>query len=118
MRRIDTTPDLTRGAYIIDHSTETLLADRTTAAMARSQPRPAPLAFPDRGTVARCEAVCKTRAPKINSDAVAGVVGRSRTMPPATTLSITLHGANICPLGSGEELVTDCGCSTISLKPW
>jgi hypothetical protein len=31
-------------------------------------------------------------------------------MPPATTPSTTLHGANTCPLGSGEELVTDCGC--------
>jgi hypothetical protein len=106
------TPDLTRGAYIIDHSTETLLADRTTAADGTVTTSTSAFGLPDRGTVSSCEAVCKTRAPKINADAaVAGVVGSKQNDPTSyDTFYHACTSANICPLGSGEELVTDCGC--------
>jgi hypothetical protein len=107
-----TTPDLTRASYIIDHSTETLLADRTIASDGTVTTSTSPFSLPDRGTVTRCEAVCKTRAPKVNSDAaVAGVVGAKQN--DATGYDTFYHSctaANTCPLGSGEELVTDCGC--------
>ncbi|WP_245654025.1 hypothetical protein [Novosphingobium rosa] len=106
------TPDLTRGAYIIDHSTETLLADRTTAADGTVTTSNSAFALPDRGTVSSCEAVCKTRAPKVNADAaLAGVVGSKQN--DAASYDTFYHActsANTCPLGSGEELVTDCGC--------
>lgn len=109
-------PDLSRGAYIIDHSTETLLADRVKtkdggfAASSRS------FALPDRGSVADCEPICKTRAPKANTGvAPDGVVGARQNAP--TGWDTFYHGctrssagADICPLGDGEELVSDCGC--------
>ncbi|MDF0543704.1 hypothetical protein PX699_15240 [Sphingobium sp. H39-3-25] len=109
-------PDLSRGAYIIDHSTETLLADRVKtkdggyAASSRS------FALPDRGSVAACEPICKTRAPKANTGvAPDGVVGARQNAPigwdtfyHACTRSSA--GADICPVGDGEELVSACGC--------
>jgi hypothetical protein len=107
MRRIDTTPDLTRGAYIIDHSTETLLADRTTAAMARSPPRPAPLAFPIEARSRDARRSARRVRPRSMPMRLPAWLGRSRTMPPATTPSITLHGANTAPRqrrGTGHRL--------------
>ncbi|PTR12609.1 MULTISPECIES: hypothetical protein [unclassified Novosphingobium] len=111
-----TTPDLSRGGYIIDHSTETLLADRTTAADGTVTTTTSPFALPDRGTVPSCEAICKTRAPKTNADAALdGVVGAKQNNPSGYdtfyhTCTSNGAGVNTCPLGAGEELVTDCGC--------
>lgn len=109
-------PDLSRGAYIIDHSTETLLADRVKtkdggyAASSRS------FALPDRGSVAACEPICKTRAPKANTGvAPDGVVGSRQNTPSGWdtfyhACKTTSAGAASCPVGDGEELVSDCGC--------
>lgn len=105
-------PDLTRASYIIDHSTETMLADRTTAADGKVTTSTSAFSLPDRPTVASCEAICKTRAPKTNSDAaINGVVGSNQNNPTGfDTFYHTCTSANQCPLGTGEELVTDCGC--------
>ncbi|WP_150295351.1 hypothetical protein [Sphingobium estronivorans] len=105
-------PDLSRGAYIIDRSTETLLADRTTDANGTVATSTRPFSLPERGSVAACEPICKTRAPRTNSDvAVDGVVG-SRQNDPAGW-DIFYHSCtsdHVCPLGQGEELVSACGC--------
>src|SRR3546814_14015355 len=75
-------PDLSRGAYIIDRSTETLLADRVRTADGGSAASTRAFALPDRGSVPACEAVCKTRSAKANTDASpAGVVGAQQTSP-------------------------------------
>ena len=105
-------PDLSRGAYIIDHSTETLLADRVRTGDGGSTASTRAFALPDRGSVPACEAVCKTRAPKANSDAApAGVVGAQQTSP--TGFDTFYHACsldNVCPAGPGETIVTPCGC--------
>ncbi|MCF8707796.1 MULTISPECIES: hypothetical protein [Sphingomonadaceae] len=107
-----TPPDLSRGAYIIDHSTETLLADRTTASDGSVSTSTRPFALPDRGSVPACEAICKTRAPKANNDAaIAGVIGASQNNPTGwDTFYHSCSAANVCPLGRGEEIVSGCGC--------
>lgn len=107
-----TAPDLSRGAYIIDHSTETLLADRTTASDGTVTTSTSAFALPDRPTVSSCEAICKTRAPKVNVDAAtSGVVGEKQNQPSGyDTFYHSCGSDNRCPLGTGEELVSDCGC--------
>lgn len=106
------TPDLSRASYIIDHSTEALLADRTTAADGTVTTSSQPFSLPDRDSVTACESICKTRAPRTNSDAAMdGVVGAKQNSPSSyDTFYHACTAANTCPLGSGEELVTDCGC--------
>jgi hypothetical protein len=105
-------PDLSRAAYIIDHSTETLLADQTRTPDGSLSQTNRPFALPDRGSVPACEAICKTRAPRINTAAApAGVTG-SQQNDPAGWDSF-YHGCtadNVCPTGPGEEIVTACGC--------
>ncbi|WP_333837394.1 hypothetical protein [Novosphingobium sp.] len=109
-------PDLSRGAYIIDHSTETLLADRVKTKDGGYTASSRSFALPDRGSVAACEPICKTRAPRANTGvAPDGVVGSRQNAP--TGWDTFYHGctrssagADICPLGDGEELVSDCGC--------
>ena len=105
-------PDLSRPAYIIDRSTETLLADRVTANDGSIATTSRPFTMPDRGSVPACEPICKTRAPKANTAAApAGVVGASQNDP--TGWDIFYHGCtaeNVCPVGPGEELVSACGC--------
>jgi hypothetical protein len=105
-------PDLSRGAYIIDHSTETLLADRVRTSGGGHTTSSRDFALPDRGSVPACEAICKTRAPKANSDvAVDGVVGTRQNAPTGwDTFYHACTADNRCPLGDGEELVSSCGC--------
>jgi len=107
-----TEPDLSRGAYIIDHSTETMLADRTLASNGTITTTTRPFALPDRGSVPACEPICKTRAPKANSEvAIDGVVGAKQNDPAGW--DIFYHGCtadNQCPVGAGEEIVSACGC--------
>ncbi|WP_254514598.1 hypothetical protein [Novosphingobium sp. G106] len=105
-------PDLSRGAYIIDHSTETMLADRITTADGTAQTPTRAFALPDRGSVAACEPVCKTRARTANTAvAPAGVVGSNQNDPAGwDTFYHACDDANSCPLGPGEELVSACGC--------
>jgi len=108
-------PDLSRGAYIIDHSTETLLADRVTNKDGSTATSSRSFALPTRGSVPACEAICKTRAPKANSEAALdGVVGAKQNAPVGYdtfyhTCTASASG-NHCPLGAGEALVSDCGC--------
>jgi hypothetical protein len=104
-------PDLSRGAYIIDHSTETLLADRLRTRDGNLTETVSGFALPDRGSVPACEPICKTRAPKANNDAApAGVVGAIQNEP--TGYDIFYHSceADRCPAGPGEEIVSACGC--------
>lgn len=105
-------PDPSRGAYIIDHSTETLLADRVKASDGSYSTSRRDFRLPDRGSVPACEAICKTRAPKVNSDvAVDGVVGVRQNSPTGwDTFYHACTADNRCPLGDGEELVSSCGC--------
>lgn len=105
-------PDLSRSAYIIDHSTETLLADRTLSANGTISTSTRAFSLPDRGTVPACEPICKTRAPKANSDvAMSGVVGAAQNDPEGwNNFYHSCTADNVCPLGEGEELVTACGC--------
>src|SRR3546814_4204048 len=75
-------PDTSRGAYIIDHSTETLLADRTLQSDGSYTSSTRAFSLPDRGSVPACEPVCKTRAPKANNEAALdGVVGAKQNVP-------------------------------------
>ena len=112
--KVDTVPqpDTTRGSYIIDHSTETLLADRARQPDGSFAMTSRPFALPDRGSVPACEAICKTRAPKANNDAaLAGVVGAKQNNPSGYDIFYhSCDGAAQCPLGPGEELVSGCGC--------
>lgn len=105
-------PDLSRSAYIIDHSTETLLADRTLSSDGTVSTSTRAFSLPDRGSVPACEPICKTRAPKTNSDvAVFGVVGAAQNDPTGWNSFYHSCGTdNVCPLGEGEALVTACGC--------
>lgn len=105
-------PDLSRGAYIIDHSTEALLADRVRTADGGATASTRPFALPDRGSVPRCEAICKTRAPKANADAAPdGVVGAQQTNPTGwDTFYHACTSDNVCPAGPGEQIVSACGC--------
>lgn len=105
-------PDLTRGAYIIDRSTQTLLADRTLSSDGTISTSTRAFSLPDRPTVPACEPICRTRAPKANSDvAVSGVVGSQQIDPSGWNSFYHSCGVDgTCPLGEGEELVSACGC--------
>ena len=105
-------PDLRRGAWIIDHSTETMLADRVRTADGGMASLTRPFALPDRGSVPACEAICKTRAPKANADAAPdGVVGARQTNPTGfDTFYHVCRADNVCPAGPGETIVSPCGC--------
>lgn len=105
-------PDLSRGAYIIDHSTETLLADRQKAADGSVTTSTRAFALPSQAPVAACEAICKTRAPKANTAAApAGVVASQQNSPTGfDTFYHVCDAANVCPAGPGEEVVSACGC--------
>lgn len=105
-------PDLSRGAYIIDHSTETLLADQTEGADGTVSQTTSAFSLPDRGSVSSCEAVCKTRAPKVNTAAAqSGVVGTQQNDPSGwDTFYHVCSASNVCPTGPGEEIVSGCGC--------
>lgn len=105
-------PDTSRGAYIIDHSTETMLADRTKASDGSFATSTRAFNLPDRGSVPACEAICKTRAPKANNDAaLSGVVGDKQNVPTGyDTFYHACDSANRCPAGPGEEIVSACGC--------
>ena len=105
-------PDLSRSAYIIDHSTETLLADRVRTADGGHSLTTRTFALPDRGSVNACEPICKTRKAQANSAAAPdGVTGSKQTNP--TGWDFFYHAcqdSNVCPAGEGEELVQGCGC--------
>lgn len=105
-------PDLSRGAYIIDHSTETLLADRQTAKDGSVTTTTRGFGMPAHGPVAACEPICKTRAPKDNTAAApAGVVGSRQNVPSGyDTFYHACDAGNVCPAGPGEEIVSQCGC--------
>ncbi|BAI99066.1 conjugal transfer protein TraN [Sphingobium sp. TA15] len=105
-------PDLSRGAYIIDHSTETLLADQMKKPDGSVTQTSSPFSLPDRGSVPACEAICKTRAPKMNTAAApAGVVATQQNNPIGwDTFYHVCEVANVCPTGPGEEVVSACGC--------
>jgi hypothetical protein len=105
-------PDLSRGAYIIDHSTETLLADRVANADGSYSLTTRSFSMPDRGSVSACEPICKTRKAQANT-AVApdGVTGSKQTDPTGWDYYYrTCQDSNVCPAGDGEELVEGCGC--------
>lgn len=104
--------DLSRGAYIIDHSTETMLSDRIRGKDGSYSATSRAFALPDRGSVPACETICKTRAPKINNDAApAGVVGTMQNNPTGyDTFYHSCDSANRCPTGPGEAVVSACGC--------
>lgn len=105
-------PDLSRGAYIIDHSTETMIADRVRQADGSYATSTRPFALPDRGSVAVCEPVCKTRAPSVNNEAApAGVMATQQNDPASfDTFYHACTSDNVCPAGPGEEIVSACGC--------
>ena len=105
-------PDLSRGAWIIDHSTETLLADRVRTPHGGLASSTRPFALPERGSVPACEAICKTRAPKANTDAAPdGVVGARQTNPTGfDTFYHVCTSDNVCPTGPGETEISPCGC--------
>jgi hypothetical protein len=105
-------PDTSRGAYILDRSTETLLADRTRQADGNYAETTRPFTLPDRGTVAACEPICKTRKTAAN-DGVAegGTVAEKQNVPVGTeTFYHACDTGNQCPAGPGEEIVSACGC--------
>jgi hypothetical protein len=105
-------PDLSRGAYIIDHSTETLIADRVRLPDGSMAASTRPFAMPDRGAVTACEPVCKTRAPRVSTGASpAGVVANQQNNPAGyDTFYHSCSADNVCPAEVGEELVSACGC--------
>ncbi|MFT4052940.1 MAG: hypothetical protein QM681_00420 [Novosphingobium sp.] len=105
-------PDLSRGAYIIDHSTETLLADRIANADDSQTLTTRAFSMPERGTVNTCEPLCKTRKAQANSSAAPdGVTGAKQTDPIGWDYFYrTCQDADVCPAGEGEELVQGCGC--------
>jgi hypothetical protein len=105
-------PDTSRGAYIIDRSTETMLSDRTRLADGSFAVSTRPFALPERGSVPACEPICKTRAAKTNNEAAPdGVVGSRQNQPTGyDTFYHACTGDNVCPAGPGEEIVAACGC--------
>lgn len=104
-------PDLSRGAYILDRSTETMLADRVAVPGGYAEST-RPFHLPDRGAVPACEPICKTRAPRVNDAAAPqGVVGSQQNDPASfDTFYHSCGTDNVCPLGPGEEIVSACGC--------
>ncbi|MFJ5932273.1 hypothetical protein ACIQCS_21430 [Sphingomonas sp. NPDC092440] len=105
-------PDTSRGAWIIDHSTEAMLADRTRASDGSYSSTTRNFALPDRGSVSACEPVCKTRRPQTNNAAALdGVTGGKQNTPAGWDMIYhTCQDSNVCPVGDGEELVQGCGC--------
>lgn len=105
-------PDTSRGAYIIDHSTEVMLADRIRLSGGGYAASTRSFSLPDRGAVAMCEPVCKTRAPKINDAAALGGIVAAKQNDPSgyDTFFHACDADNRCPMGVGEELVAPCGC--------
>jgi hypothetical protein len=106
------TPDTSRGAYIIDHSTESLLADRVRVPSGPFAETTRSFALPDRGSVPACEPVCKTRAPHRNvAAAPAGVVGSLQNDPASfDTFYHACSADAVCPAGPDEQIVSSCGC--------
>lgn len=107
-----TPPDLSRGAHIIDRSTETLLADQVRNADGSIAQTTRPFALPDRPAVAACEPVCKTRAPSANAGVGAEAIVAAQQNVPVGWNSYyhACQADNICPAGPGEEVVSACGC--------
>ena len=105
-------PDLSWPTYIIDHSTETMLADQTRARDGSLVQSTRSFALPDRPAVAACESICKTRAPSANSGvAPAGAVAEKQNVPVGWDSFYHICSAdNVCPMGDGEEIVSPCGC--------
>ncbi|WP_285019066.1 hypothetical protein [Novosphingobium sp. fls2-241-R2A-195] len=105
-------PDLSRGAYIIDHSAETLLADRLANADGSYRLTTRSFSMPDRGSVSACEPICKTRKAQANTAvALNGVTGSKQTDPTGWDYYYrTCQDSNVCPAGEGEDLVEGCGC--------
>jgi len=105
-------PDLSRGAYIIDHSTETLLADRVRTADGGHSMTTRNFSLPDRGSVNACEPICKTRRAQANSAAAPdGVTGAKQTDPIGWDVYYhACQDSNVCPAGDGEDMVQGCGC--------
>lgn len=105
-------PDLSRGTYIIDHSTETLVADRVKHADGSESLTTRNFSLPVLGSVNACEPICKTRKPQANA-AVApdGVTGAKQTdLIGWDSFYHACQDSNVCPAGEGEELVQGCGC--------
>jgi len=107
-----TEPDLSRAAYIIDHSTEALLADRRTAANGTTTDSTRIFALPPRPAVEPCESVCKTRIAKANTAAApAGVMASRQNDPSGWDIAYRACRAdNVCPAEAGEEIAKPCGC--------
>jgi len=105
-------PDLSRAAWIIDHSTGTLLADRTRQADGSYRATTRNFRLPDRSSVSACEPVCKTRRPQANTAAALdGVTGAKLNKPVGwDVIYHACQDSNVCPAGDGEELVQGCGC--------
>ncbi|MFK4873828.1 hypothetical protein [Novosphingobium sp. ZW T3_23] len=105
-------PDTSRGTYIIDHSTETLLADRVRQSNGSFSESTRPFSLPGRGSVAACEPICKTRKAAANDGvAVDGIVADRQNLPVGE--EIHFHACtddNRCPAGPGEDIVSACGC--------
>jgi len=107
-----TAPDLSRAAYIIDRSIETVLSDRIKTADGSYQDTSRSFSMPAQEAVAACEPICKTRKARTNSDAAPdGVVGELQTSDQAWDSYFHVCSAdNVCPAGEGEEIVSACGC--------
>lgn len=105
-------PDLSRSAYIIDHSTETLLADRVKNADGSHSLTTRNFSLPMSGSVNACEPICKTRKAQVNiAAALDGVTGSRQTDPMGWDYHYHACQENdVCPAGEGEELVQGCGC--------
>ncbi|MDJ0277726.1 hypothetical protein QLH51_13050 [Sphingomonas sp. 2R-10] len=105
-------PDMSRAAYIIDRSTETMLADRTRASNGSTTASTRVFGLPPRASVPACETLCKTRAPVVNTAAVPdGVIGSRQTDPTGwQTFYHACTTENVCPAGPGETIVSPCGC--------
>lgn len=105
-------PDTSRATYILDRSTETLLADRVRNKDGSFSETTRGFGLPAQSPVAGCEPICKTRAPRENVGAApAGVVGTQQNVPVGIdTFYHACGDDNVCPLGPGEELVSACAC--------
>lgn len=106
------TPDTSRGTYIIDHSTQSLLADRVRASDGNFSETTRAFSLPDRGSVATCEPICKTRKAAANYGVAAdGIVAERQNAPVGEeTFFHACTDDNQCPAGAGEEIVSACGC--------
>ena len=105
-------PDLSRSAYIIDHSTETLLADRVKNADGSHSLTTRNFSLPVAGSVNACEPICKTRKAQVNIAAAPdGLTGSRQSDPMGWDDHYHACQENgVCPAGEGEELVQGCGC--------